>query len=249
MKRHKDKILIAIATAVLIAIAVLGLFIDEANSQTESRPNFVFILTDDMRRDDMEYMPKTQSLIFDEGITYSNAITPLAQCCPARSTILTGMYPHNHQVFSNDTAGGPDGGPLGIRGPGISAGRVTNKLASLQDIAPTLAELGVATVTRDVDGRSLVPTFNADPLAWRQYLLEEFYDADGSDVPNHKSVISEDRKYIRLNSNGAEEFYDTVNDPYEMQSNPAMSGKSTYSTKLTELATCSSVTCRVAEDG
>ena len=44
-------------------------------------------------------MPKTRKLIADRGTTFANAVATDPVCCPARATLLTGMYPHNTDVF------------------------------------------------------------------------------------------------------------------------------------------------------
>lgn len=68
----------------------------------DTRPNFLVIITDDQRYDTMEYMPQTQKLIFDQGVTFTHAYITTPLCCPSRSSILTGMYAHNHGVHDND---------------------------------------------------------------------------------------------------------------------------------------------------
>ena len=74
----------------------------EAKAQTlPSRPNMVFILVDDMRRDDLKYMPKTMALLKDEGMTFQNAFVSNALCAPSRATIMRGQYSHNNGVWSN----------------------------------------------------------------------------------------------------------------------------------------------------
>lgn len=64
-------------------------------------PNIVFILTDDMRKDDLRYMPKTRKLIKRHGTTFDNAFVTYSLCCPARATFLRGQYTHNHRVLTN----------------------------------------------------------------------------------------------------------------------------------------------------
>ena len=67
----------------------------------DKRPNFLVIVTDDQRYDTMQYMPLTQKLIFDQGVTFPNAYITTALCCPSRASIMTGMYAHNHGVHEN----------------------------------------------------------------------------------------------------------------------------------------------------
>ena len=38
----------------------------------DDRPNFLIIVTDDQRFDTMDYMPNTQKLIFNQGVTFSS---------------------------------------------------------------------------------------------------------------------------------------------------------------------------------
>jgi N-acetylglucosamine-6-sulfatase len=76
-----------------------------------AKPNVVFILADDQRLDAARCMPKLRELIGDKGVTFTRnfAATPL--CCPGRSTILTGLYAHNHGVITNgdiEEEGEPD---------------------------------------------------------------------------------------------------------------------------------------------
>ena len=68
----------------------------------DERPNFLIIVTDDQRYDTMQYMPLTQKTIFDQGVTFSNAMITTPLCCPSRASILTGEYAHNHGVQDND---------------------------------------------------------------------------------------------------------------------------------------------------
>lgn len=68
----------------------------------DTRPNFLIIITDDQRYDTLKYMPNTQELIFDQGVTFSKGYVTTPFCCPSRSSILTGMYAHNHWVHVNE---------------------------------------------------------------------------------------------------------------------------------------------------
>ncbi len=83
--------------------------------QTGKRPNIVLILSDDQRLDSFtrEFMPNVWSLLVDQGLTFNNAFTTRSQCCPARASILTGQYPHNTGVFTNNYPYGGFGGYMG----------------------------------------------------------------------------------------------------------------------------------------
>src|SRR3954462_8562082 len=80
----------------------------EAQAQTlTAKPNIVFILTDDMRKDDMMYMPKTHALLREQGMGFRHAFVSNAICCPSRATIMRGQYSHNTGVWSNSSTDSP----------------------------------------------------------------------------------------------------------------------------------------------
>ncbi len=64
-------------------------------------PNIVFVLTDDMREDDLDRMPITRRLIADRGMEFTDAISPHPLCCPARAQLATGQYAQNSGVQHN----------------------------------------------------------------------------------------------------------------------------------------------------
>lgn len=67
-------------------------------------PNIVFIVTDDQTVDMMEYMNLTRELLVAQGASFTNFFVTTPLCCPARSTILTGQYAHNHGVQHNSNS-------------------------------------------------------------------------------------------------------------------------------------------------
>jgi N-acetylglucosamine-6-sulfatase len=71
-----------------------------------SHPNIVFILTDDLSMDLLPYMPQVQALQSD-GMSFNNYFVSDSLCCPSRSSIFTGEFPHDSGVFTN---AGPFGG-------------------------------------------------------------------------------------------------------------------------------------------
>ena len=68
-----------------------------------SAPNIVLVLTDDHDLDSgtLAYMANLQSLLVAQGTFFDNMLVPLSLCCPSRTTILRGQYPHNTQVLTN----------------------------------------------------------------------------------------------------------------------------------------------------
>lgn len=65
------------------------------------RPNILVIMTDDQDYDSLAYMPKTQALLADKGVTFTNSFVQFPQCCPSRATWFSGQYAHNHGVLGN----------------------------------------------------------------------------------------------------------------------------------------------------
>ena len=84
------------------------------------RPNIVLITADDMRLDDLRWMPQTKKLIGAAGATVPTFISNHPMCCPARAEILSGRYGHNSGVLHNT---GPYGGYPAWRTPGQHVGR------------------------------------------------------------------------------------------------------------------------------
>jgi N-acetylglucosamine-6-sulfatase len=65
-----------------------------------SQPNVVLFLTDDQRFDQLWEMPNLQSELVQHGVTFTNAFLTDTLCCPSRSSILTGEYPHHTGVYT-----------------------------------------------------------------------------------------------------------------------------------------------------
>ncbi len=82
---------------------------------TPPQPNIVFILTDDLTADLIPYMPHVKQLL-RRGTSFSNYFVTDSLCCPSRSSILTGEFPHDTGIFRNT---GADGGFLAFHARGL----------------------------------------------------------------------------------------------------------------------------------
>ena len=71
-----------------------------------AQPNIVFLLTDDLSKNLVPYMPNLQALQ-REGTTFTNYTVTDSLCCPSRASMLKGQFPHNTGIFKNH---GSDGG-------------------------------------------------------------------------------------------------------------------------------------------
>ena len=65
------------------------------------RPNVLVFMTDDMREDDLQFMPNARRLIGEAGVHFTNSFAPHPLCCPSRASFVTGRYSHNHGVWSH----------------------------------------------------------------------------------------------------------------------------------------------------
>ncbi len=82
----------------------------EATAVADTRPNIVFITTDDMRVRDLVAMPNVQDLLTSQGVRFTTSIASYPLCCPARASWMTGQYNHNNGVMGNASSTAPEGG-------------------------------------------------------------------------------------------------------------------------------------------
>ena len=72
----------------------------------QKRPNIVVVMTDDQTVESMRVMPILDATLAEKGVTFDNNFASFPLCCPSRSTFLTGQYPDNHGVRTNQPPGG-----------------------------------------------------------------------------------------------------------------------------------------------
>lgn len=91
-------------------LLLVGLFIAvSCQSKTkEVKPNVVFVLTDQWRAQDLGFVGNEQVItpniddLSKESVVFTNAISNISVCTPARASLMTGKYPLSHGVFYND---------------------------------------------------------------------------------------------------------------------------------------------------
>lgn len=107
--RLRTTLAASVATALLAApLGACKASPSASASETGStdKMNVVFVLADDLSMNLLPHMPNVQALAKD-GTTFTNYTVTDSLCCPSRSSIFTGRYPHNTGVFTNF---GKDGG-------------------------------------------------------------------------------------------------------------------------------------------
>ncbi len=98
-------ILIAAACAVCAYGWVQGAHAAGPSGAAPQKPNIVFILTDDLSTNLLTYMPNVLAMQ-KEGVSFSNYYVTDSLCCPSRSSIFTGKFPHDTGVFTNNERDG-----------------------------------------------------------------------------------------------------------------------------------------------
>lgn len=93
--------------SLLFAVVLFGLIPNAHGEDSETQPNIVFVLVDDLRWDDLGCAGNTfiQTPSIDrvaaEGARFLNAFAATPLCSPSRASMLTGMYAHQHGIFDN----------------------------------------------------------------------------------------------------------------------------------------------------
>ena len=91
-------------------LVLLGLLASIATGATANPPNVVMIISDDHHWGDYGFMghPHLQTPHLDqlarESLTFRQGYVPSSLCCPSLASIITGRYPHEHHITSNDPA-------------------------------------------------------------------------------------------------------------------------------------------------
>jgi uncharacterized sulfatase len=91
-------------------LALIGLVLAAfaARAAVAAPPNIVLIISDDQHWRDYSFMghehvhtPNIDRLAA-ESLTFTRGYVPSSLCCPSLASIITGLYPHQHKITSND---------------------------------------------------------------------------------------------------------------------------------------------------
>jgi N-acetylglucosamine-6-sulfatase len=161
-----------------------------AAGQGRERPNIVFVLTDDLAGNLIDYMPNVKRMQ-REGTTFSNYFVTDSLCCPSRSTMFTGNYPHNTGVFTNT---GDDGGYAAFNANGNQA----------KTFATALQRSGYRTAMM---GKYLNGYQPADPVprGWNEW------DVAGNGYPEFDYSLNENGRVVRYGHQPRDYLTDVLN--------------------------------------
>jgi arylsulfatase A-like enzyme len=205
-----------LAATVALVLWAPGAGPPAAGAQVGTKPNIIVLLTDDQESRSMRVMKTVAKELKRKGVTMKRFYDNFPLCCPARTTIFTGQYAHNHHVISNVP---PDGGygvfnelhgdnylPLWLQ----AAGYQTSYIGKFENGYAEPDEYG--TLPKDVpmgwnDWHVLAPsraqyfnfTLNQNGKLHKFPESEENYSTD---VFTHKA-----QRFIRSNARAATPFY------------------------------------------
>jgi len=86
---------------------LLALFL-ASRLHAADKPNIVMIISDDQAWTDYSFMGHKQiatpniDRLAKESLTFTRGYVPSSLCCPSLASIVTGLYPHQHKITSND---------------------------------------------------------------------------------------------------------------------------------------------------
>jgi arylsulfatase A-like enzyme len=76
-------------------------------AESDSRPNIVLIMADDLETGTLPYFPNITRELVGQGASFDRFFVTNSWCCPSRASILRSQYVHSHGVLTNTA---PEGG-------------------------------------------------------------------------------------------------------------------------------------------
>lgn len=91
-----------------LAACLLAVLLLPGTSLGRTGPNVVLIIADDHGWTDYGFMGHKEvhtphlDRLARQGLVFPRGYVPSSLCCPSLATIVTGLYPHQHRITSND---------------------------------------------------------------------------------------------------------------------------------------------------
>ncbi|GLZ46752.1 N-acetylglucosamine-6-sulfatase [Actinomycetospora sp. NBRC 106375] len=172
-------------------------------------PNVVLVLTDDLDTSLLRFMPHAQQLAA-RGASFADYSVSDTLCCPSRSSIFTGQYPHDTGVFTNTS---PDGGYDVFHSRGLEQ----------QTFATSLQAAGYRTAMMGKYLNGYEPTSDGVPQGWNEWDVagngyrEYGYDLDqngrvthhGDAPPDYLTdvVSARGQDFVRTHAGAGQPFF------------------------------------------
>jgi arylsulfatase A-like enzyme len=257
--------LLAAAAAVSAAIVAgpMPRAAAQAPQPVPTRPNIVLLLVDDLSVTVLDaaanvslgegrwFMANFRRYILEKAVDFRQAFSPNPLCCPARATLLTGQYSHNHGALSNGARNGgvvqlrdgsdrngdgaPDGDtlPLALQRAGYRTAHVGKYLNGYGVLVSAKAgaerEEGYATAAAAYGSAadSMLPIVPATGRAYEPPGWTEWYGSlDATSYCNYNTVFSVDGRPVLFHSSGA------LLDPDALPATLPPAGGSNYQTDV-----------------
>lgn len=186
MSSRTRRLLISVLTVALTSTAVAACTASPQPSGAAAggKPNIVLVLTDDLSMNLLPYLPHVRDMA-KTGTTFADYTVTDSLCCPSRSSLFTGMLPHDTGVFTN---GGQDGGYAVFHGRGDDK---STYATSLQQSGYRTAMLGKYLNGYDPKADGVPPGWNEWDVAGNGY--GEFdYDLNENGTIKHYGKTPED---------------------------------------------------------
>ncbi len=155
-----------------------------------ARPNIIFILSDDLSWNLVKQMPNLMKMQ-KAGATFTNYFVSDSLCCPSRTSMFTGKYPHNSGVFTNT---GDDGG----YGAYLALGN------DPQTFAVALADSGYRAAMMGKFLNGYDPTINQAAQGWTDW------DVAGNGYPEFNYDLNQNGKLVHYGKTDADYLTDVI---------------------------------------
>jgi N-acetylglucosamine-6-sulfatase len=155
-----------------------------------AKPNIIFILTDDLAWNLVQFMPHVLELQ-KNGVTFANYFVTDSLCCPSRSSIFTGRYPHDTGVYRNT---GKDGGYLVFRDRGHEKAT----------FAAWLSATGYRTAMLGKYLNGYLPAKHSPPPGWSSWAVA------GNGYPEFHYNLNQDARVVRYGDKPSEYLTDVL---------------------------------------